>query len=145
MRSKLLADGPQKTYALIFEAGDEVMEVLRAFASKQGLSAATFQAIGAFQEAVLAFFQIDRKEYKKIPVLEQTEVLTLAGDVALKDGEPAVHAHIVLGREDGSTVGGHLLEARVRPTLEVILVESPAHLKKTHDPKTGLALIDPSR
>ena len=63
------------------------------------------------------------------------------GDVAQQDGEPKVHAHVVLGRSDGSTRGGHLLEAHVRPTLEVMLVESPAHLNKQHDPESGLALI----
>jgi uncharacterized protein len=61
--------------------------------------------------------------------------------VALKDGEPQVHAHAVLGRHDARTLGGHLLEAHVRPTLEVILVETPSHLRKQVDPETGLALI----
>jgi hypothetical protein len=75
-------------------------------------------------------------------VPEQVEVLSLNGDIALDGAEPKVHAHTVLGRRDGSTVGGHLLEAHVRPTLEVILVESPGYLRKTCDRETGLALID---
>jgi predicted DNA-binding protein with PD1-like motif len=69
-------------------------------------------------------------------------VLSLVGDIALADGEPQVHAHVVLGRADGSTVGGHLLEGRVWPTLEVIVTELPAALRKRHDEQTGLALID---
>ena len=63
------------------------------------------------------------------------------GDIALHDGKPQVHAHLVVGLRDGRARGGHLLEARVRPTLEVILTESPGYLKREHDPQSDLALI----
>jgi predicted DNA-binding protein with PD1-like motif len=142
MRSKLIHEtGGERTFALIFEIGDEAMAGLEGFAREQRLGAARFTAIGAFQEATLGYFDWQAKEYRKIPVQEQVEVLSLVGDIALQDGEPKVHAHVVLGRSDGSTRGGHLLEAHVRPTLEVMLVESPAHLTKEHDPASGLALI----
>ena len=73
---------------------------------------------------------------------ERLEVLSLVGDIALKDGEPSLHAHVVVGSRDGSARRGHLLGARVRPTLEkVILTEPPAHLRRRHDPESGLALI----
>ena len=68
-------------------------------------------------------------------------MLSLIGDVAVKDGKPAVHAHVVVGRRDGSAHGGHLVEARVRPTCELVLTETPAHLQKQIDPESGLALI----
>jgi len=142
MKSKLIQEhSGQKTFALIFETGDEVMSGLLDFARRERVAAASFQAIGALRSATLGYFDWERKEYRKIPVDEQVEVLSLLGDVALEDGEPKVHAHAVLGRSDGSTRGGHLVEAHVRPTLEVILVESPDHLRKEHDPETGLALI----
>ncbi|HEX5585479.1 PPC domain-containing DNA-binding protein [Gaiella sp.] len=144
MKSKLLDDGPSKTYALVFDLGDEVMEGLEGFARAQGLDGAHFTAIGAFSDATLGYFDWERKEYLENDVPEQVEVLTLAGDVAENDGEPAVHAHVVLGRSDGSALGGHLLRAHVRPTLELILTETPAHLRKRHDDASGLALIDPS-
>ena len=70
-------------------------------------------------------------------------MLTLAGDVALQDDQPALHVHLVVGRADGTAHGGHLMRAHVRPTLELILEESPAHLRKRHDPESGLALIAP--
>lgn len=146
MRSlQLDAQGGRRTFALVFETGDEAVSLLEGFAREQSLSAASFTAIGAFSDAVLGYFDWERKEYRRIPVEEQVEVLTLAGDVATKDGEPAVHAHVVVGRADGSTRGGHLLEAHVRPTLELVLVESPAHLRKSHDEESGLALIDLAR
>jgi predicted DNA-binding protein with PD1-like motif len=142
MREKLLHDQGEKTFALVFEPGDEVVSGLTGFAGRHRLGASHLTAIGAFSQAVLGYFDRDRRDYRRIPVTEQVEVLSLIGDVAQKDGKPALHAHVVLGKADGSTVGGHLLEARVWPTLEVILVESPAHLRRRHDPASGLALID---
>jgi predicted DNA-binding protein with PD1-like motif len=54
--------------------------------------------IGAFSDATLGNFDMERKEYKEIPVEEQVEV----------------HDHVVLDRSDGTTKGSHLVEARVR-------------------------------
>ena len=144
MKSTLLdATGP-RTWALIFDKGDEPVAGLTAFAKAQKLGAAHFTAIGAFSDVTLGYFDRAKRDYKKIPLHEQVEVLSLLGDVALDKGEPKVHAHVVVGRADGEARGGHLLEAHVWPTLEVVLVESPRHLRKRHDPETGLALIDPS-
>ena len=132
----------QRTFALVFEAGDEVVSGLTDFADGNGLAAASFTAIGAFGTATLGYFDLEKKEYRRIPVHAQVEVLSLLGNVATnEDGQPTVHAHAVLGTSDGSTRGGHLLEARVRPTLEVVLVESPEHLQRREDSETGLPLI----
>ena len=135
-------EGGQKTFALVFDTGDEVMACLTNFAKENGLDAARLTAIGAFSDATLGYFDIQRKDYEKIPVEEQVEVLSLVGDIAKgNSGEPQVHAHVVVGRSDGTTRGGHLLEARVRPTLEVILVESLEHLRRGTDEEIGLPLI----
>jgi predicted DNA-binding protein with PD1-like motif len=145
MKSKLLDASGQKTFALIFDKGEEVVAGLTEFAKSERVGAAHFTAIGAFSEVTLGYFQRDRKDYKRMAVAEQVEVLSLIGDVALEpSGAPKVHAHVVVGLSDGQTRGGHLLAARVWPTLEVILVESPAFLRKRHDPDSGLALIDPA-
>lgn len=141
VKAKVINEGPERTFALIFEKGDEVISTLQRFAREHSLTASRFSAIGAFERAMLGYFDWERKDYDRIPVEEQVEVLSLNGDVALDGEEPKVHAHTVLGRRDGSTVGGHLLEATVRPTLEVLLIESPGYLRKAHDPETGLALI----
>ena len=143
MRSRLIhSDDGGKTFVLVFDTGDEVVSQITAFARENDLDAARMTAIGAFSGATLGYFDIEKKEYEKIPVEEQAEVLSLIGDIALKDGEPQVHAHVVLGRSDGTTRGGHLLEAHVWPTLQVVLVETPDQLKKRTDEETGLALID---
>ena len=144
MKSKLIYDGAQKTFVLVFEKGDELVQGLTTFAKERGLNASHFTAIGAFNHAVLGFFDREKKHYKRIPVNEQVEVLSLVGDVALRGREPQLHAHVVVGKADGTAHGGHILEAHVWPTLEVVLTESPDYLCRTTDDETGLALIDVS-
>jgi hypothetical protein len=141
MRSKLLNADPPITYAVVLDTGDEVIGELGKFVREQEVEAASLTAIGAFSRAVVGYFQWETKQYKKIPVDEQVEVLSLIGDVAVGDQGPTLHLHAVLGKADGSVVGGHLIEAHVRPTLEVIF-QPPSYLRKRRDPETGLALID---
>jgi predicted DNA-binding protein with PD1-like motif len=141
MKFKLLNDDGQKTFALVLDTGDEVTSCIADFAKKQGISAAQFTGIGACSGATLGFFDIAVKEYKKIVVTEQTEVLSLLGDLSLYKNEPKLHAHVVLGKKDGTAHGGHLLQAIARPTVEIILTESPAYLKRKMDDATGIPLI----
>lgn len=141
MKFKLLNDEHQKTFAVILDSGDDVIPCITSFARQQKLSAAQFTAIGAFSKAVLGFFDFSVKDYKKIAVAQQTEVLNMTGDITLYKDEPKLHAHVVLGKEDGTAHGGHLLEATVHPTLEIILTESPAHLVRQMDEQTGIPLI----
>jgi hypothetical protein len=141
VRWRLLDTTGETTYVLVLDKGDEVVGELTAFARAQHLAAAHFTGIGAFSEVTLGYFERDRRDYRKIPLREQVEVLSLIGDVALDGDEPKVHAHVVVGRADGTAHGGHLMDARVWPTLEVVLAESPRHLHRRRDPETGLALI----
>jgi predicted DNA-binding protein with PD1-like motif len=141
MRYKLVDEKP-KTFVIVFETNDEVVETLKRFASEQKISDASFKAIGALSFAKLGWFNWESKKYEPSVVLnEQLELLSLIGDIALKDGKPEVHAHAIVGKRDGTAHGGHLLETRVRPTCEVVLTESPVHLKKEFDPEAGIALI----
>ncbi len=142
MKFTVLSELEEKTYVLVFSSGDEVIAGLTAFAEQEHVSASHFTAIGALSDATLGWFSWDDKQYHKIPIREQVEVLTLAGDIVLDKGKPKVHAHVVLGTSNGMARGGHLLEAHVRPTLEVVLVKSPKQLERTHDPESGLALIN---
>lgn len=141
MKSQLLLNETDRTFALIFATGDDVLVGLNDFAATQRMTAARFTAIGALRDVVLGYFDFETKEYLRIPLNEQVEVLSLVGNVAELKGTPQVHAHVVVGLRDGTTRGGHLLEAHVRPTLEVMLVESPRHLRRRLDPVTGLALL----
>ena len=139
---QLHADAGQKVFAVILETGEAVMESLQRFAEAERLTAAQITGIGAFSEAELRYFDWERKEYLPIPVKEQVEVASLIGDIAVSpEGKPALHVHLVVGRRDGTALAGHLGEARVRPTLELIVTEAPAHLQKRVDRDSGLALI----
>lgn len=144
MKSRRLSavDGRQ-SYALVFAAGDEAKSELERFAREHELSAAYFTGIGAFSAVTLGYFDWEKKEYQPIEIREQVEVASLTGDVALKDDRPEVHAHLVVGDARGHAHAGHLIEGHVRPTLELVLTESPAELRKLVDEETGLALIAP--
>jgi len=142
MKSKVLHADGARTIALVFESGEDPMQGLLDFAKRERLASGHFTAIGAFEDVTLGYFEWARKDYTRIPIREQVEVLSLVGDVALEGNTPRIHAHVVVGKPDGTAHGGHLLEARVRPTLEVILVQPPGHLTRRFDPESRLALID---
>jgi hypothetical protein len=142
MNNKLLQNEATRTYTLVFESGDSVVDELVAFAAEHDLSASHFTAIGAFRGAILGFYDLEAQRFEEIPVEEQVEVVSLMGNITRYDGAPQLHAHVVLGRRDGSTVGGHLLGATVHPTLEMMLIETPGTLQRRHDEATGLPLLD---
>jgi predicted DNA-binding protein with PD1-like motif len=145
MQVQLLSRGKQtKEYSVIFGKGDEAFSGLLEFAEKYHIKSAHFTAIGALNGATLAWFDPQRKMYKKIPIHGQVEVVGMSGDIALYQGRPIVHTHMVVATSDGTTRGGHVLEASVSPTLEVMLTVDPITMQKRFDPETDLTLIDPA-
>ena len=145
MKVQLLKSGLEnKEYAVIFAKGDEAFSGLQEFAEKYQIQSAHFTAIGALNGATLAWFDPQRKMYRKIPILGQVEVVSMIGDIALYQGKPTVHTHMVVGLPDGTTKGGHVLEAHVSPTLEVMVTIDPIPMQKRFDPETDLTLIDPT-
>jgi len=141
VQAKILRDERERVFALVFDVDDEVAGTLASFAEEREIAAAHFTAIGAFREAVIAFFDWDSRSYEEIPVDEPVEVASMAGNIARKNGAARVHAHVVLGRRDGSALAGHLVSGRVRPTLEMVLVEEPAGLVRTTDQESTLPLL----
>lgn len=144
---KLLTSRPTRVYAVVMDDGDKLATSLGLFASQTGVDAAAFTAIGGVSSATLGFFDPHISDYREIQVDDQAEVVSLVGNItgdADMDGGQGrtVHGHLIVARADGSTVGGHLLEATVRPTLEVVVTEHPAHLRRHYDPRSGLALLD---
>ena len=128
------------------------MACLADFARQERCQASELTGIGAFEWAQLAYFDTERREYEELPLVEQVELLSLNGRITLPLGidpdsaeaegaEPHLHVHVALGRRDGSTFGGHLIEAEVRPTCEVFLTDYPARLARREDPDSGLAVI----
>jgi predicted DNA-binding protein with PD1-like motif len=145
MKAKVVEDADVVTYVVVCDPGDEAVAVLAQFVRAERLEAAQVTAIGAFERATVGWFDRGAKQYRRIQVDEQCEVLSLIGDVAEGQDGPSVHVHVVLGLSDGTTRGGHLLEGRVFPTLEVIIREAPAELRKVMNPDVGIALIDLDR
>jgi hypothetical protein len=143
MKSKLIQDGQEKTFAIVFDTGEEVVAGLLQFARDHQISGAHLTAIGAFERVTLGFFDVVKKDYKRIEIHEQVELMSLVGNIAHDDdGNPKLHAHVVVGKSDGTAHGGHLQEAHVRPTLEVVMVEASRHLRRTTRGEFGLALLD---
>jgi len=145
MKSKVIEDADVVTYVVVCEPGDEAVAALTQFARAERLQAAQITAVGAFERATVGWFDRAAKQYRRIPVDQQCEVLSLVGDVAEGPSGASLHAHVVLGLADGTTRGGHLLEGWVFPTLEVIVTEAPARLRKVTRPDLGIALIDLDR
>jgi predicted DNA-binding protein with PD1-like motif len=129
-------------YIIRFEDEEAFPARFLEFLASQSIVAASFTGIGAMRRSTIAYFDTDRKEYLDIEVDEQVEVLSLTGNVAIHEGELLVHAHIILGRRDGSTVGGHLRHGIVCPTLEVALHTLAQPLQRAVDPKYGLPALD---
>lgn len=144
MRNRVLSENGLRTHLLAFDVGDDVMAILPRFAHDFGVSAASVRAIGGFSEATLAFFDADRKEFVEREINEQCEVVSLLGDIALGDngGEPAAHVHVALALRSCKMRGGHLIRGIVRPTLELILIETPAYLRRRYDADLGIPMVE---
>ena len=145
MKSRLVWEqAGERTFVVVLDAGDEAFATITEFANKNRLGGASLSAIGAFERATVGWFDLRTKAYRPIEVDEQCEGLTLLGDIAIgDDGKASLHMHAVMGLSDGTTRGGHFLKGIVRPTLEVTIVETPAHLRRRKQPGLGIALIHP--
>ena len=146
MRYKLLEqnDGRRK-YMLVLDAGEEVTGAVKTFATEMGLTGSTLSGIGAFERAVIGHFNPATKVFRQNEVTEQAELVAMVGNIAEdEEGQPKAHIHVVLGLPDASTRGGHLVSAIVRPTLELEISESPVHLRRGMDRKSGLVLLQPN-
>ena len=145
MQAKLVKDTPEeKVYAIVFLKGDEVLSGLTDFAIKNKIADAHFTGIGAVSSATTGWVDLETRLYHPTVTNQQVEVLSLIGDIAAFNGKPVVHMHVVLGRRDGTTVGGHVWELNTNPTIEVFLTANTIPLAKRPDPASGLKLIDPT-
>jgi uncharacterized protein len=142
MKSTIVEDADFVTYVVVCDPGDEAVTALNQFVRSERLEAAQVTAVGAFERAVVGWFDPAVKQYRRNPVDEQCELVSLIGDVAMGEDGPILHMHAALGLADGTTRGGHLLEGQVYPTLEAVVTETPAELRKVMRPDIGLALID---
>ncbi len=130
-------------YLLRLMRGEEIHESLTAFARDQGLRGAAVRGIGAVEEVEVGYFHRDRKSYERRVLPGIHELLSLSGNLSGKDGEPFLHAHVVLMGADFTLSGGHLFRAVVAVTGEIAVVLADLDLVRTPDPDLGLALLEP--
>ena len=142
MKSKVVEDADVVTYVVVCDQGDEAVATLQQFARAERLEASRVTAVGGFERATVGWFDRMARQFRHIPVDEPCEVLSLIGDVAEDQDGPGLNIHVVLGLSDGTTRGGHLIEGQVFPTLELVVTEHPAELRKVMHPDLGVALID---
>ena len=164
MRHKLLEhEHGRRKFVLVLDAGEEAVAAIKAFAKQQELQGSTVAGIGAFETCSFGHFNPATKEFTRNDLTLQAEVLALNGNIAgdqlgQNDGHedddgdgdaeedgPHLHLHCVVGLKDASTRGGHLIAGIVRPTMELIIEESPAHLKRGMDRRSGLVLLQPNQ
>ncbi len=144
MKVKLLSEGNgQRDFVVVFQIGDEFFAGLTRFAEEYHIQSAHLTAVGGVHDARLAWFDIQKKMYRVIPIDQPGEVDSLVGDIALLNGKPSVHMHCVVSMSDGTTRGGHVLGGHVSPLLEVWVTADSTPLMKRYDEKTGLNLMDP--
>jgi predicted DNA-binding protein with PD1-like motif len=143
MKSKLVGENTgARHFLIVLDTGEEVAGALLRFAEEQRVSHASFHALGAFSRSTIAFFNLDTNEYEKTRIDEQVEVISLIGNIAIFEGKPKLHAHVVVGKRDLTAHGGHLIEGHVRPTLEVSLSAFDQKIVRSIDAATTLPLID---
>jgi predicted DNA-binding protein with PD1-like motif len=133
-----------RRFMLIFHAGDDVLAGVADFANKEKVMGGNFEAIGALQQTALAYFDRQERVYHTIHVDEQAEVVSMTGNVSMRDGKYVVHSHAVVSLPEGKTLGGHVLYASVWPTIELFFTESEKQINRTnYDEESGLSLIKP--
>ena len=144
LQSRLVSENAagEKTYAVVFAKGDEVLSGLTEFAIAENFTAGAFTAIGALKSARFGWFDEKRKAFRHILINEQVELVSFIGNVALVNATPQIHAHCGVAYSDGQMRGGHLLEAIVWPTFELFFTTWPTPLIKVHDDETDLSFFN---
>ena len=140
MQVKRLEDD---TFIIRLETGEEIIDSLKQFADAYRVGFAAICAIGTFERVTLGYYDVPAKSYDSKQLDEPVEVLNLSGNITKGEhGERIVHAHVTVGRSDYTAMGGHVVEATVGPTVEVIVETAPRTIRRRHNPDTGLELWD---
>jgi predicted DNA-binding protein with PD1-like motif len=129
------------SYTVVVDRGEELMAALAQFAQDQGIGAASVVGIGALEQVTVGYFNLAEQAYEEHHLSGEYELLSLLGNITVKDGAPFVHAHAVLSGANLACVGGHLFSGVVAVTAEVQITVLPAALVRVHDEDTGLFLI----
>ena len=129
------------TYVIKVERGEEVMKTLTEFCKSEGIDNGYFRGIGAVEWVSCGYYELETKTYHFKQYNELVEVVSMTGNVALKDGKPFLHVHAVFTDTDNQAFGGHVEEMRVGVVLEIVLEVLPTKVKRELDEEIGLFLM----
>jgi len=132
-----------KTYIVVMQRGDDVLSGLTEFAEKNNITFASFTGLGAMSSTRIGCYDREKQMYHIVPVKGQAETVSFIGNITLFNGKPIVHVHMSVSQSDGTVRGGHLFNAIVWPTLEVMVTVEPTAIYKKKEADTGFALTDP--
>jgi predicted DNA-binding protein with PD1-like motif len=119
----------------------DLSESLTSLCRDNGLTSAFVSAIGALERATIGYYNQETKSYETISIEQPVELANLAGNLSLKDGQPMVHAHVVLSKDTGETFAGHLMSPTIVFAGEAFVVELIGEpLVREPDEQTGLTL-----
>lgn len=122
------------------EHGKDLIQFVKRLAEERDIEAGTFTAVGALKRATIGFYNQDSHEYQEMEINAPREMVSCIGNISLKDGEPFVHAHVVLADDSGRAMGGHLVEGTVfAGEIQLKILEGPK-VERKHDEKTDLSL-----
>ena len=130
-----------KDYLINIDKDEKVVETLTKFCKENGIKNAKLSGIGAVKKTEIGAYDLQNKEYIKREYSEILELLSLEGNVALKDGEPFIHAHVVLSDHEMQTLGGHLFETTVGVAGEFFLTQFDGNAYRELKPDIGLACM----
>jgi uncharacterized protein len=112
-----------RQFEVVFSKGDEVISGLTDLAAKYHLGTSHFTAIGAVDKATLGWSDPVTHFYKKNEINQEVEIIAFTGNIVTTNGKPYVHAHMVVGLPDGTTRGGHVIDATISLTMQLFLEE----------------------
>ena len=130
-----------KDYLINIDKDEKVVKTLTRFCRENGIKNGKLSGIGAVKKTEIGAYDLSMKEYIKREYSEILELLSLEGNVALKDGEPFIHAHVVLSDHNMQTLGGHLFETTVGVAGEFFLTQFDGNAYRELKPDIGLACM----
>jgi predicted DNA-binding protein with PD1-like motif len=134
--------GPGDSWLLVLDKGDEIVQAVTEFARTAGIRSGSLTGIGAVESAELGHYSPVTRDYTWRTIPGPLEIVSLTGNLALKDGDMFLHAHIVLGTHDMQLLGGHLKAAVVSATCEMAVHAYAEGFSRSQDEETGLWLLD---
>ncbi len=130
------------SYLLRLDTDEEIIAAITKFANDRRIDSGTVSGIGSVHHVVLGYFDRETKQYLRRPVEPDCEIVSLAGNIAVKEGKPFAHVHVTLGTRDFQALAGHLFEGKVAATCELVIRALPGLVQRKADAATGLWLWD---